>query len=80
MKNGQYRDFLIQQIAEAITRQNHMELAIQCLIEIVKSYYEYVSGAYVQCFALILDPIIKNNKEDNLRILAMEFWATLAKE
>jgi hypothetical protein len=61
MKNNQYRDFLIQQIADAINKKNHTELAIQSLIEIAKCYYEYMSPAYIQCFAVILDPIIKNS-------------------
>lgn len=35
---------------------------------------------YVEGFATIIDPILRNPKDDNNCILAMDFWATLARQ
>ena len=35
---------------------------------------------YVEGFATIIDPILRNPKEESACILAMEFWATFAKQ
>jgi hypothetical protein len=35
---------------------------------------------YVEGFASIIDPILRNPKDENICILAMDFWATLARQ
>jgi hypothetical protein len=36
--------------------------------------------AYVEGFATLIDPILRNPKDENNCILAMDFWATLARQ
>lgn len=80
MKNPQYREYLISQIAEAIRIRNYVELGLQCLNEFIKYNFAYLASNYVEGFANLIDPILRNSKDENNCILAMDFWATLAKE
>lgn len=80
MKNSQYREYLIKQIAEAITNKNFAELGLQCLNEFIKHNFSYMTATYVEGFANIIDPILRNPKNEGTCILAMDFWATLARE
>lgn len=80
MKTPQYREYLINQIADAIRDQRFVELGLQCLNEFIKYNFSYMTKNYVEGFATIIDPILKNPKDENNCILAMDFWATLAKQ
>ena len=80
MKNPQYRDYLITQIAEAIRNQTFVELGLQCLNEFIKHNFSYMAPNYVEGFANLIDPILRNPKNEDTCILAMDFWATLARE
>jgi hypothetical protein len=80
MKNVQYREYLITQIAEAIKSANFVEYGLQCLTEFIKFNFNFMAQNYVEGFATLIDPILRNPKEENTCILAMDFWATFAKQ
>jgi len=48
-------------------------------MEFVKNNFQYMNNNYTQGFLDLLEPYIKNPKEDSYCILAMEFWAVFAK-
>ena len=48
--------------------------------EFIKHNFSYMAQNYVEGFATIIDPILRNPKDENICILAMDFWATLAKQ
>ena len=80
MKNVQYREFLITQIAEAIRSKKFVEYGLQCLIEFIKYNFGFMAPNYVEGFAHLIDPFLTNPKDETSCILAMEFWATFAKQ
>jgi hypothetical protein len=43
MKNDQYRTYLINQIAEALKSKHLIELALQCLVEFIKTNFVFMS-------------------------------------
>lgn len=79
MKNPTYRDYLINQIAEAVRSGSQVTLGLQCLVEFIRSNFSSMSGTYVEGFANLLDPILKNPADESSCIIAIEFWATFAR-
>jgi len=79
MKNPTYRDYLINQIAEAVRSGSQVTLGLQCLVEFIRCSFSSMSGTYVEGFANLLDPILKNPVDESSCIIAIEFWATFAR-
>ena len=80
LKNNQYRDFLMTQIADAVRSGHMVDEGLQCLIEYVKHTFYLMTENYMQAFSTLMDPFLTNPRQENHCILAMEFWATFAKE
>lgn len=80
MKNPQYREYLMSQIVESIKAKNFLEYCIQALTELIRSYYSLLQTNYIETFAQHLAPILQDTSDEATCVMAMEFWATLAKE
>lgn len=63
MKNAQYREYLITQIAEAIRNKSFVEYGLQCLNEFIKHNFSYMAQNYVEGFANLIDPILRNPRD-----------------
>ena len=70
VKNQQYRDYMITQIAQAITGQAFIELGLQCLLEFVRFHFAYVTNIYVDGFFKIIEPILLNRKNQANCVIA----------
>lgn len=68
------------QIAEALKAGYMVSQSVQCLIEYVRYNFGLVTQNYAEGFATLLDPLLQNTQDENICVLAMEFWATFAKE
>jgi hypothetical protein len=79
MKNQTYREYLIAQIAEAFNSKHLVELGLQCLMEFVRVGFGYMTQIYVDGFANLIDPFLRNQKEESTCIIAMEFWDVFIK-
>lgn len=71
MKNPTYRDYLINQIAEAVRSGSQITLGLQCLVEFIRCNFGTMSGTYVEGFANLLDPILKNSGDESSCIIAI---------
>lgn len=67
---------LFQSIAS--TNRKVKTSAIQCLIEFVKIYYEYLGNIYAPIWEATSSLIVGTDKD--LAILAIEVWNTIANE
>ena len=60
MKNPTYRDYLINQIAEAVRSGSQVTLGLQCLVEFIRCNFSSMSSTYFEGFSALLEPIMRN--------------------
>lgn len=79
LNNPQYRDYLINQTVEIINKKEYKNFGLQILNEFVQVCYQHLQN-YMNGFITLLEPIIKNTKDEQNCIQAIEFWETLSSE
>ena len=80
MKGKKVRQYLITQLIEAISNNNFVEYCLQALLEFIRNNFDLLQKEYAQVFARAIFPLMQNRNEENICVVAMQFWSVFARE